>query len=39
MRSSVFETMRRATEDGMACVAATHDEGVAGHLDRVTSDV
>lgn len=34
-RNRVFEALRRATEDGTACVAATHDEGVAGYLDRV----
>jgi putative ABC transport system ATP-binding protein len=31
----VFEALRRATKDGTACIAATHDEGVAGYLDRV----
>jgi putative ABC transport system ATP-binding protein len=31
----VFEALRRATEDGTACIAATHDEGVARYLDRV----
>jgi putative ABC transport system ATP-binding protein len=34
-RNRVFEALRRATEDGTACVAATHDEGAAGYLDRV----
>jgi putative ABC transport system ATP-binding protein len=34
-RNRVFEALRRATEDGTACVAATHDEGIAGYLDRV----
>jgi putative ABC transport system ATP-binding protein len=36
-RNRVFEALRRATDDGTACVAATHDEGVAGYLDRVLS--
>jgi ABC-type lipoprotein export system ATPase subunit len=31
----VFEALRRATEDGTACVAATHDEDIAGYLDRL----
>jgi putative ABC transport system ATP-binding protein len=34
-RNRVFEALRRATENGTACVAATHDEGIAGYLDRV----
>jgi putative ABC transport system ATP-binding protein len=34
-RNRVFEALRRATQDGTACLAATHDEGVAGYLDRV----
>jgi putative ABC transport system ATP-binding protein len=33
--NKVFETIRRATADGTACLAATHDEGVAPYLDRV----
>lgn len=34
-RNRVFEALRRATQDGTACLAATHDEGVTGYLDRV----
>jgi ABC-type lipoprotein export system ATPase subunit len=34
-RNRVFEALRHATEDGTACLAATHDEGVSGYLDRV----
>jgi len=34
-KNRVSEALRRATGDGTACVAATHDEGVAEYLDRM----
>lgn len=31
----VFQALRRGTDDGTACIAATHDQSVARLLDRV----
>ncbi|MGH2635044.1 MAG: ABC transporter ATP-binding protein [Actinomycetota bacterium] len=31
----MFDALRQATREGTACLTATHDEDVAGYLDRV----